>query len=704
MSVIQRIRDKGAWIIFGIIALALIAFILQDSSFRKGNFFSSSTTVGKVNGVAIEKNDFENQLETFEQMQGGRAQREQLTTNVWDYMVQQTLMQQEEEKLGLVVNGNKELSDILFGDNPPQWLQQAFTDPATGAFDMNAAKQRIAQMKKNANDPNVIAVTNAYIKPTIAQALSQKYSALISGAVNVPKWMAEKINADNKTMASVSYVYVPYSSINDSTVKVTDDDITAYIDKHKPEFKQDEETRNASYITFDATASKQDTAALFSQLETLKQPFAAATDNKAFLIQNSSNAQFYDGFKSAAQLQGTAKDTIKNLGKGQVFGPYLDNQNYSLTKVIDEAPIADSVKVRHILVATYQQQGQGGQLVRVKEDSSARKTLDSAIAQLNAGASWDSVAAKYSEDPGSKDKGGVYDYFTSGNMVPSFNDFCFTGKPGDKKVVQTEYGFHYIEILGTKGQTMGYKIADLSKPVGASDETINDANTAATQFAAQSRDYKSFTANAEKIHKTVIPSQEIKKNDYQIGALGSGRQFVRWIFDNKTGNVSEPLQIGDKFVVGVITSVNEPGLSSAQKARPQVENIVRNQLKAKQIIDKKFKGNTLQAIAQSAGVSIQTADSISFESAVIPAVGSEAKIAGAAFNKQLVTKASEPIAGSTGVFAVKANRVYATANLGSSAESIKEAIKNTLQQQATYSVYNALKKAATIKDNRAEFY
>ena len=128
MSLIQRIRDKAAWIIFGAIALALLAFIVQDAFYRKGNMFGSGTTVGKVNGESIEHDEFEKKVDFYDQANGGQIERNQLTANVWDYMVNQAILQQQVAKLGLTVTSN-EFSDVLFGDNPPQWMQQAFTDP-----------------------------------------------------------------------------------------------------------------------------------------------------------------------------------------------------------------------------------------------------------------------------------------------------------------------------------------------------------------------------------------------------------------------------------------------------------------------------------------------------------------------------------------------------------------------------------------------
>src|SRR3954469_14722378 len=126
MSLIQRIRDKAAWFIFGAIALSLLAFILQDAfSSRGGGIFRNSSTVGKINGVSIDRTDFENKISFYEQANG--APRDQLIGSVWEYIVGQTVMQQEYDKIGLKYT-SKEQSEEWFSDNPPQVLQQIFTD------------------------------------------------------------------------------------------------------------------------------------------------------------------------------------------------------------------------------------------------------------------------------------------------------------------------------------------------------------------------------------------------------------------------------------------------------------------------------------------------------------------------------------------------------------------------------------------------
>ena len=189
MSVIQSIRDKGAWIIFGIIALALIAFILQDGV-RRGGSSTDNTTLGKVNGEKIERLAFEEKLTMQERMYGPQgAQREQLIGSLWNQEVERIVLQQEYDKLGLQITG-KELTEILFGENSP--LKQEFTDPKTGVFRANDAKQAFAQIKKSKNAEQVNMINAVYITPTIEQGLRMKYQGLLQQSAYVPKWLIEK--------------------------------------------------------------------------------------------------------------------------------------------------------------------------------------------------------------------------------------------------------------------------------------------------------------------------------------------------------------------------------------------------------------------------------------------------------------------------------------------------------------------------------
>ena len=698
MSVIQKIRDKGGWIMITLIALALIAFVLQDRGVAGQN--RGITTIGKINGVTIDKTEFENKLAFTEKMYGQQAgTREQLIGGVWSQEVDKIISQQEYDKLGLTVTG-KELTDVLFDGNTSP-LKREFSDPKTGEFKVAEAKNAFAQIKKSKNAEQVQMINQAYIEPTIQQSLRSKYAALLQGAAYVPKWLVDKTMADNNAVASISVVSVPYASIVDSTIKVSDDDITAYAKKHHKEFDKDEESRTISFVSFESTPSAADTATTLSQINALKADFATTTDAKAYLGKVGTEIAYYDSYFSKNKLQQTNKDSITKLAVGQTYGPYIDANNYTIAKMIGIKQWPDSVKVRHILVST--SDPRSGQ--QIKPDSVAKKLIDSIETAIKGGANFDTLCLKYSDDAGSKEKGGVYDYFPQGQMVGAFNDFAFDKSVGTKAVVKTEFGYHYMEVLGQKNPQPAYKIAYLSKSIIASNETVTAASTAASQFYATSKNKKAFDENTLKLKKQALPSGDIKVIDFAVQNIGTGgdsRKLVRWVYDNNVGDISEPFEIGEKYVVAIITSANKPGLPNVSALRPLVESIVRNQKKAKQIIDTKFKGATLEVIATSAATTVQKVDSVLFSNPFIVGIGMEPKVAGAAFNANLKGKLSEAIAGANGVYAVRVENIGAKTS-NADVASIKQTLMQS-QKMAAYRSSEALKKSASIKDNRGKIY
>ncbi len=675
--------------------MALIAFILQDGVGRGGSAFSNSSVIGKVNGEKIDRLDFESKLAMQERMYGAQgAQRDQLIGALWNQEVERMVLSQEYQKLGLQVSP-KELSDILFGPNSP--LRQEFTDPNTGEFKVAEARQAFNQLKKSTNKEQIDMINKAYIEPTIEQTLRSKYLALLQGASYVPKWLVEKQQADNNAIANISYVYMPYAAVSDSAVKVTDADIAAYVKKHSKEYQKEEETRSINYVYFNASPSGADTLNTLNQLMSLKEEFATTSDVSSFLTRVGTELPYYDSYFSKARMQQPNKDSITKTPVGTLYGPYQDGGNFTIAKMIGVKNWPDSARVRHILIGTVNPQTQ--QVLRA--DSTAKKLADSIETAIKGGADFTALCAKYSDD-GNKNTGGVYEYFPQGQMVIPFNDFCFDKPVGSKGVVKTEFGYHYVEVLGQKNFNPSYKIAYLSKPVLASGETVSAASTAAAQFVSAAKGKKEFDATALKSNLTVLTAAEIKQNDFNVNGVGQSRQLVRWVYENKTGNVSDPIEVGDRYVVAMVSAINPAGNMSPAEARPLVEGFVRNEKKAKQILDGKFKGATLEAISASIGSPVLRADSLSFSTPFLPNVGSEPKIVGAAFNKSLQGKVSSPIAGLTGVFAVKVESNSARPGVMDT-----ETIKQTLMQGGRVAVFRgvqALRNAAVIKDNRFKFY
>ncbi|WP_207511258.1 peptidylprolyl isomerase [Longitalea luteola] len=711
MSVIQTIRDKAAWIIIGAIALALIAFIVQDALQGGGGglFRGNNTTLGKVNGTSIDVRDFEQRYKMAEE--NYRAQnypvndqlRNQIRESLWNEFVEDALMADEYAKLGIAIS-DKEVGDILYGANPPQMLRQQFTD-STGVYNAQMAYQAIRSLKKNT--PQYNSFWGEFVPALEKSRQREKFTSLLGKSMYVPKWLLEKTNAENSQRSSISYVNVPYSSIPDSSIKVTDEDVKEYVEKYKELYKQENE-RSLVYVTFDAAPSAADSQAVYNTVAAQKDALAAANtpaEVQNVLATNSSETPFFDGYVLSSRMQMSNADTLRQLADGQMMGPYLDGPNYTLAKMIGRRSMPDSVKCRHILVKIADQQGQ------TRTDSAAKKLIDSIVTAIKGGASFDSMVVKFSDDAGSKDKGGEYE-FTSmqfSNLSKEFAEVIFYGNVGDKKVVKVENasysGYHYIEVLNQKKFETAYKIAYLSRPVVPSDETVNGASGMAAQFAAESRSLKAFDDNANKKKLNKFPA-EVKESDFMIMGLGESREIIRWAFnDAKKGSVAEhPYLVGDKYVVPAVTAVSEKGTMSVEKARPLVEYKIRNNKKAENIIKKIGNAATLEAVAQATGQQVLKADSVVFNSNFIPNVGNELKVLGASFNKEYQAKVSPPIKGEIGVFVIKVDNISAVPNPNFDAKAQQAAMQQQMGTMIGYRAIEIMKKSADIKDNRIKFF
>jgi peptidyl-prolyl cis-trans isomerase D len=692
MSIIQNIRDKGAWIIFTIIVIALIAFVLQDGIGKQGN--TTVTDLGTVNGVSINKINFEEKLEIQVQNYASQGvKREQLIGFLWNQEIDRILYMKEEEALGITV-GNKEITDVLFGSESP--LRQEFTDPNTGEFKVNDAKQAIAQIKKSKNQEQINLIEKRYIEPSIENRLRNKYQALIVKGVQVPSWMVQKQYNELNSVSNIDIVGVSYASISDSTIKVSDDEVANYIKENAAAFQVEEASKSINFVGFSAAPTSSDSAAVLNTITALKADFQSAQDPAVFLNKVGSDLPFYNSYISSKTLQVPNKEAIIASGVGNAYGPYIDGKNYTIAKVVGVKQWPDSASVRHILIATA---GQNGQVVR--DDSSAKKLIDSIKSAIAGGASFDAMVQKYSDDAGSKDKGGKYEMFPQAQMVGPFNDFSFDNSVGSKGVVKTDFGYHYIEVLKQTPRSPAYKIAYLSKAILPSSETIGAAAAAAATFASTSKDIKSFNQEAVKLNKQTFPASGIKAMDYEISGIGESRTLVRWVYENNINAVSEPTEIGDSYYVAIITGEEKAGLASVASAKPQVEGILRDQKKAAQI-KQSFKGNTIEAIAASAKTTVQPVDSINFNYSMIPGIGNEPKLVGAAFNKAFLNKPSAPIAGNAGVFVISIKSQGAKAATQDLASFESDLLNRT--RSVIYRTNIGLKKVAKIKDNRMKVY
>lgn len=399
---------------------------------------------------------------------------------------------------------------------------------------------------------------------------------------------------------------------------------------------------------------------------------------------------------------------------GTVSGPYVEGGQYMLLKMIDKKMQPDTAKVRHILIQTARPDQQSGGFIPTRDTAIAKKTADSVKAAIAAGAPFDSLMVKLSDDPSKVQNKGVFDSITrDAQLMPEFKDFALDNPVGYKGIVKTAYGYHYMEVLNQRGSSQVYKLALYAKPIEPSPETESKASEAANMFAAGAKDDKSFKEYFDKnlkgknIATSDAPSvATLHPMDFNLPTLqGSARDLVKKIFDAKKGQVLDPQTIGSNTVVVLVTDISEPGIPSATALRSQIEPLLLNKKKAQKIKEQMGKVSDLTAAAAKFTQQVQTADSIGFSGG--GQLGFETKVVGALFNPDNKGKTvQEPIAGQAGVYAIRVDNVFANAsaekpNLDQQRQMMEMQARRQVNGQQ---LLETLKKRAEIKDYRAKFY
>lgn len=645
MSVIRSIRERYAKLAGFIIALALVGFIMMDAfSGGPNSLLGNNNYVAKVNGEKIEYPEYEQRVRDFENLyeifnrgqQPDEATRTQLREQALQELVMEKVMADDVEKLGLTVSA-QEIKDMTVGANPEPAVQQFpyFINQQTGQFDPAGIAQFEAEVRRQNNVPEVAkagAQWQALKSFLVRQRLMQKYSVLMGAAAYVPQFLVNRMAEDNGRTAGIRYVSVPATTVNDNEVKVTDQDLKDYMQKRAPLFTAKEKSRHIDYVVFTVRPDQQDTARALGELQKERENFVAATDVENFVNRHSED-RYTDNFVTRNTFMNPFADSILNLPAGGVFGPYFDNGSYKMSKLVATRSQPDSVKAQHILIAFDQN----------TDDSAAHKRADSLLAAVQQGASFDSLAKQFSADQGSAQNGGDLGYFTYGVMVPEFNDFSFSGKAGDMKVVKTQYGYHVIRINDQKSFQPAYKIATIRKSLNIGDAAEQQAFAAANKFAAENNDGKKFEAALKNGAYNKFTAN-VRPSDFQIEGMDNAREMVRWVYEKKVGDVSEPMKMGeDRYVVAHITSEQNKGLVDiTDDIRPQLENLVRTQKKLDVIANKYKDQKNLDGIAAASGQQVLMADSLNAAMNFAQAFGNEPKVIGYAFYPKFEVNATSP--------------------------------------------------------------
>jgi peptidyl-prolyl cis-trans isomerase D len=698
MGLMTFLRNRAGYILIGAIGFAIVAFLVGDAiNVGKPFWAESQKVVGSVDGEDISIDEFsgkvEQSLNQFKQQYGGsgNAQMQAMAVdNVWQGEVANILLGKEYSRLGLTVTSD-ELYDLVQGKNPSPLIMQYFGNPQTGELDR---AQVINTFKQGSKDPKVAEQLRMVEAEIEKQALQQKYANMIRNSVYVTTLEANDEYLNRNKLANFKYVSLDYVSVPDASVKPTESDYSDYYNNNKKRFENPTETRAFEYVSFSVNPTKEDSAAVKTQVEKLAEDFKTAANDSLFAAVSSDVKVPYT-YITKGKLDPAVDSVVFNLPAGSFYGPKFSGNSYKLIKVIDTRFSPDSVKASHILLDASKLGGV----------DKAKKVADSLKTLVQKGASFATLAQQYSVD-GSKDKGGELPTFARGQMVPEFENAAFGGSVGDLKIVTSQYGVHLIKIEKQIGSSKVAKLAYIEKNLLSSSKTKDAAYKKASSFLNEAKG-GNFNELAQKKGYTLGVADKITPTQGFAPGLDNPRQLIRDAYSANKGDVLDQVyQMENAFVVARVTDIKPKGTLSLEAVKKDIEPMVIVAVKAKMLkekLDKALQGAAnIDQVAQKVAKPVLPVQNLVFANPIIPGAAQENKLVGTVFGSQ-PGKLSKSVEGERGVYVFVVDGFTNPAPLANTYKQ-KEAMMQTAGQRSLGAAFQALQDKSNIKDNRVKFY
>lgn len=707
MATLQTIRNRGGLLVSIVIGLALFAFIVGDALNSGSKIFGSGkNNVGEIAGDGVSIIDFQNRVakneEMVKMMNNASAlndeQQSMLRNNTWQQMIMEKLMQQEYEEIGLNVSGD-ELYDVLLGENMSPAVRQLFADPNTGVVDKDRARMIIKQLiDAPANTPQKLYWLNMEEEISSNRKMS-KFNNLIAKSLFITDEQARENAEATASKADISYIVKNYSTIDDSSINVSNSEIKEYYNNNQKRFEQPE-ARKIVYVNFDIEAAGEDFTETEKAVKEMVAEFEETTDPIDFVNLSSDKK---------ADLTYYKKDEIKNdsmadflfTNKTGVFGPYLEDNAYKISRVGNVKMLPDSLRARHILIVPQN-----------NDYLHAKAAADSLADLLKKGADFEQLAKENSADQNSAINGGDLGWFNQQSMVQPFSDTVFFSKKNDIKVVLTQYGAHVVQVTDMAKPVEKIQVATVEKEVSPSAKTTNKIYNDARTFATNINNLDDFNKKVEESGLTKRIAT-VDKNEKTIAGMDHARDMIRRIYmAEEPGLVSSTdgsiiFENGNKYTIAVLTEIDEEGIAPLNNVASNIKRILVQKKKAEQLSKElaaaQSGSESLLSVAQKTGTDVKEATEISFNSFQIPGAGIEPRVIAAASEVEQ-GKISAPIEGNQGVYVILVNNRTNEEITPEMIQQTKEAMQQANIYRANYQAIQAILKNGNVIDERYKFY
>lgn len=712
MATLQKIRSKGPLLVI-VIGLALFAFIAGDA-WKVLQPHQGKQDVGEVNGEVLSAQDYQKMVDELSEVikltNGLNSLTEDQLNNVkdqvWQSYVNNKLIAEQAEKLGLKVT-DAEIQSIIDQGTHPLLMQTPFRNPQTGMFDKDMLKKFLVDYA-NLNASQMPAQYVEYyqkmgafwqfVEKTLAQStLAEKYQNLVTKSLISNPVAAEDAFNSRTEQSDLLLAGVPYTSINDSTVQVSDSEIKARYDEKKEQFKQLVETRDIRYIDVKVVPSDADRKAVEKEVTEYSNQLANTTaDFGTFVRSTGSSVNYSDVPVSKSVFPADVASRLDSTGVNEVYGPYYNqtDDSYNAFKLLAKVSSPDSIQFRQIQVYA--------------ETEEKTKTLaDSIYNALKGGADFAAIAKIYGQ---TGEASWVNSQSWEGSELDADNSkFINTllNQPVNELAnISIGQANLILQVMNKKSMQTKYKVAVVKCPVEFSKETYNAAYNKFSQFVAQNTTIESMVKNAEESGYTLMPRTDLSSAEHYVGGVRSTREALKWIFAAKPGEVSPLYECGenDHLMVVALDKIHEAGYRDINSVAEMLRAEIRCDKKAEKIMEEMKKYNS---IAQVKGMKDAVSDSVKHVTFSAPAyisvTRSSEPVIGAVAAKTAANKVSAPVKGNGGVYMIQ---VYAKEKGSEKFDAKQEetTLTNMAVRIAGNQLINDLYQKAKVVDQRYLFF
>lgn len=712
MATLQKIRSKGPLLVI-VIGLALFAFIAGDA-WKVLQPHQGKQDVGEVNGEVLSAQDYQKMVDELSEVikltNGLNSLTEDQLNNVkdqvWQSYVNNKLIAEQAEKLGLKVT-DAEIQSIIDQGTHPLLMQTPFRNPQTGMFDKDMLKKFLVDYA-NLNASQMPAQYVEYyqkmgafwqfVEKTLAQStLAEKYQNLVTKSLISNPVAAEDAFNSRTEQSDLLLAGVPYSSINDSTVQVSDSEIKDRYNEKKEQFKQLVETRDIRYIDVKVVPSDADRKAVEKEVTEYSNQLANTTaDFGTFVRSTGSSVNYSDVPVSKSVFPADVASRLDSTGVNEVYGPYYNqtDDSYNAFKLLAKVSSPDSIQFRQIQVYA--------------ETEEKTKTLaDSIYNALKGGADFAAIAKIYGQ---TGEASWVNSQSWEGSELDADNSkFINTllNQPVNELAnISIGQANLILQVMNKKSMQTKYKVAVVKCPVEFSKETYNAAYNKFSQFVAQNTTIESMVKNAEESGYTLMPRTDLSSAEHYVGGVRSTREALKWIFAAKPGEVSPLYECGenDHLMVVALDKIHEAGYRDINSVAEMLRAEIRRDKKAEKIMEEMKKYNS---IAQVKGMKDAVSDSVKHVTFSAPAyisvTRSSEPVIGAVAAKTAANKVSAPIKGNGGVYMIQ---VYAKEKGSEKFDAKQEetTLTNMAVRIAGNQLINDLYQKAKVVDQRYLFF